>query len=113
MTYYSIARAANGYVAAWPTGESYEIYFARIDQKGNVLPPGEIKTPGRAWHRTGVLILAAPDGSACVAWARDGGLGWQVYNEKGQPSGSCGSARTSGNGVAGVVSKDGRFLLFR
>jgi hypothetical protein len=113
MTYYSIARAANGYVAAWPTGESYEIYFARIDQKGKILPPGEIKTPGRAWHRTGVLVLAAPDGSACVAWVKDGQLGWQVYDDKGQLSGSPGSARTNGNGVAGVVSKDGRFVLFR
>jgi hypothetical protein len=113
MTYYSIARAANGYVAAWPTGESYEIYFARIDQKGNVLPPGEIKTPGHAWHRTGVLALAAPDGSACVAWAKDGQLGWQLYDDEGRPSGSPGSARINGNGVAGVVSKAGRFVLFR
>ena len=113
MTYYSIARAANGYVAAWPTGSSYEIYFARLDQKGNVLQPGEIKTPGRAWHRTGVLVLAAPDGSACVAWVKDGQLGWQVYDEKGHPSGRPGSAKTNGNGVAGVVNKDGRFVLFR
>ena len=113
MTYYSIARAANGYVAAWPTGGSYEIYFARIDQKGNLLPPGEIKTPGRAWHRTGVLALAASDGSACVAWAKDGQLGWQVYDEKGLPSGRSGTAKSNGNGVAGAVTKDGRFVLFR
>jgi len=113
MTYYSIARAANGYVAAWPTGTRYDIYLARIDPKGNVLPPGEIKTPGRAWHRTGVLVLAAGNGSACVAWAKDGQLGWQVYDEKGQPSGKTGSAKSNGNGVAGVVSKDGRFVLFR
>ena len=113
MTYYSIARAANGYVAAWPTGRSYEIYFARIDPKGNVVPPGEIKTPGRAWHRTGVLVLAAPEGSACVAWAKDGQLGWQVYDEKGEPAGRPGSAKTNGNGVAGVATKDGRFVLFQ
>jgi hypothetical protein len=113
MTYYSIARAPDGYVAAWPTGGSYEIYFARLDQKGNVLSPGEIKTPGRAWHRTGVLALAAPDGSALVAWAKDNQLGWQVYDGKNQPAGRPGSAKTSGNGVAGVVTKDGRFLLVR
>jgi hypothetical protein len=113
MTYYSIARAAKGYVAAWPTGKDYEIYFARIDQKGNVLTSGEIKTPGRAGHRTGVLALAAPDGSVCVAWTKDGKLGWQVYDEKGKPSGKPGSAETKGNGVAGVVDKDGRFVLFR
>ncbi len=113
MTYYSIARAANGYVVAWPTGRSYEIYFARLDRKGNVMAPGEIKTPGRAWHRTAVLVLAAPDGSACVAWVKGGQLGWQVYDEKGQPSGGPGSAKTNGNGVAGVVNKDGRFVMFR
>jgi hypothetical protein len=113
MTYYSIARAANGYVAAWPTGSSYEIYFVRLDHKGNVMAPGEIKTPGRAWHRTGVLVLAAPDDSACVAWVKDGQLGWQVYDEKGQPLGRPGSAKTNGNGIAGVVNKDGRFVLFR
>src|SRR5262245_56224569 len=113
MTYYSIARAANGYVAAWPTGKDYELYLARLDLKGNVLQPGEIKTPGRAWHRTGVLALSAPDGSACVAWVTDGQLGWQVYDDKGQPSGRTESAKTNGNGVAGVVTKDGRFVLFR
>jgi hypothetical protein len=113
MTYYSIARAPNGYVAAWPTGSDYEIYFARIDEQGNVIEPGEIKTPGRAWHRTGVLALALPDGCACVAWAKDGELGWQVYDSKGQPLGKPGSAKTKGNGVAGAVTKDGRFVLFR
>jgi hypothetical protein len=112
MTYYSLARAASGYVAAWPTGNDYEIYFTRIDPNGNVLPPGEIKTPGRAGHRTGVLVLAGPQGSACVAWAKNGQLGWQVYDDKGQPSSSPGSAKTRGNGVAGVVNKDGRFVLF-
>lgn len=114
MTYYSIARAANGYVAAWPTGSNYEICFARLDEKGNVMQPGEIKTPGRAWHRTGVLALAAPDeSSACVAWVKDGQLGWQVYNNMGQPSGRPGSTKTNGNGVAGVVNKEVRFVLFR
>jgi hypothetical protein len=113
MTYYSIARAPDGYVAAWPTGNSYEIYFARIDKKGNVLSPGEIKTPGRAWHRTGVLALAAPDGKACVAWVKDGQLGWQKYDDQGQPVDEPGSAKTNGNGVAGVATKDGRFVLFQ
>jgi hypothetical protein len=113
MTYFSIARAPNGYVAAWPTGKNYEIFFARLDLKGKVLEPGEIKTPGHAWHRTGVQVLSAPDGYACVTWVKDGQLGWQVYDDKGQPSGRAGSAKTNGNGVAGVVTKDGRFVLFR
>jgi len=113
MTYFSVSRAPGGYVAAWPTGDRYEIYFARLDEKGNVLPPGEIHTPGRAWHRTGVLALSNTNGVALVAWAKDNQLGWQIYDVEGKPIGAPGTAKCSGNGVAGVVDKDGNFILFR
>ncbi|HEY7314892.1 MAG TPA: hypothetical protein VH643_36435 [Gemmataceae bacterium] len=113
MTYYTVSRAAGGFVAVWPTGNKYDIYFARLDQKGNLLPPGEIKTPGKAGHRTGMTALSAPDGSTLVTWSTDNQLGWQLYDTKGQPSGPAGSAKSSGNGVAGVVDKAGRFILFR
>ena len=63
--------------------------------------------------RSGMLALSAPDGSTLVAWKNDGRTGWQVYDVDGQPSGSPGYAKSSGNGVAGVVGKDGRFILFR
>jgi hypothetical protein len=111
MTYYSISRSQDGFVAAWPT--KGQIYFARLDAKGQPLPPGEIKTPGKAGHRTGVLALSDPDGSTLVAWKKDDRLGWQLYDAKGQPSGSPGSTDSPGNGIAGVVDKNGRFLLFR
>jgi hypothetical protein len=113
MTYYTISRAAVGFVAVWPTGGGYDIYLARLDQKGNLVPPGEIKTPGKAGHRTGMITLSGPDGSTLVAWAKDSRLGWQLYDATGRRSGSPGSARTSGNTVAGVVDKEGHFILFR
>jgi hypothetical protein len=111
MTYYSISRDKDGYVAVWPT--KGEIYFTRLDSKGNLLPPGEIKTPGRSGHRTGILALCGSDGSTLVAWKKDDKLGWQLYDAKGQPSGTTGSVKSTGNGIAGVVTRDGRFILFR
>jgi hypothetical protein len=113
MTYYTISRAADGFVAAWPTGDGYNIYLARLDQRGTLVPPGEIKTPGTAGHRTGMIALSGSDGSTLVAWAKDNRLGWQQYDAAGRPSGSPGSARSSGNSVAGVVDKEGHFILFR
>src|SRR6266852_1390218 len=111
MTYYAISRGQGGFVAVWPT--KGQIYFARLDSKGQQLPPGEIKTPGKAGHRTGMLALNGPDGSTLVAWKKDDHEGWQLYDAKGQPVGSSGSASSPGNGIAGVVDKDGHFLLFR
>jgi hypothetical protein len=113
MTYYTVTRAADGFVAVWPTGSGYDLYFARLDRKGKLLPPGEIKTPGKAGHRTGLIALSGPDGCTLVTWTKDNELGWQLYEANGRPSGLLGSARSSGNGVAGVVDKEGHFILFR
>ena len=63
--------------------------------------------------RTGMLALSGPDGSTLVAWKKDDQIGWQLYDAEGQPFGAPGSAKSPGNGVAGVVGKDGRFILFR
>jgi hypothetical protein len=98
-------------VAVWPT--KGEIYFARLDNTGAPPPPAETKTPGTSGMRTGMLALSAPDGRTLVAWKKDGRMGWQLYDVEGRPSGPAGSAQSSGNGVAGVVGKDGRFILFR
>jgi hypothetical protein len=111
MTYYTISRNGGGFVTVWPTAG--QIYFARLDGRGNPLAPGEIKTPGRSGMRTGMLALSAPDGSTLVAWKTGDRLEWQLYGGDGRPSGEPGSAASQGNGAAGVVSKDGRFILFR
>lgn len=111
MSYYAIARERSGYVAVWPT--KGQIYFARLDGRGEPLPPAEIRTPGTSGMRTGMLALSAPDGSTLVAWKKHGQLGWQLYGVDGRPSGPPGSAASPGDGAAGVVGKDGRFILFR
>jgi hypothetical protein len=111
MTYYAISRERGGFVAVWPT--KGEIYFARLDGQGEPLPPEEIKTPGKSGMRTGMLALTAPDGSKLLAWKNGGEVGWQLYGADGQPLGQPGSAKSPGNGAAGVVGKDGRFVLFR
>jgi len=111
MTYYDLAATNNGYIAAWPT--QGEIYFARIDKSGKVMAPGEIKTPGRTGTRTGLIALEASDGRALIAWKHQGVLSWQMYSAEGQPEGSPSSISSQGAGVAGVVDKAGKFILFQ
>jgi hypothetical protein len=111
MTYYSISTSKDGYVAAWPT--KGEIYFARLDKAGNRLSPGEIKTPGRSGMRTGLTALAAQDGKSLVAWKNLDELGWQVYDERGRPESAPGSVKSAGKGTAGVVDRNGNFILFQ
>jgi hypothetical protein len=110
MTYFTINPTDTGYVAAWPT--KGQVYFARLDKDGAILPPGEIRTPGTAGMRTGLLALSAPDAATLIAWKDKDVLGWQLYDASGQPQGRPGSARSPGPGAAGVVLRDGRFLVF-
>jgi len=110
MTYFTIRGTDTGYVTAWPT--KGQIYFARLNKDGAVLPPGEIKTPGTNGMRTGILALSARDGATLIAWKNQNVLGWQLYDSKGQPDGSPGSTPSQGTGAAGVALPDGRFMLF-
>lgn len=110
MTYFTIAPTATGYVAAWPT--KGQVYFARLDKDGAVLPPGEIRTAGTSGMRMGLLAVSADDGVSLVAWKNKEVLGWQLYDAKGQPQGEPGSSTSPGNGAAGVVLPNGRFVLF-
>jgi hypothetical protein len=111
MSYYDIARRADGFVAAWPTEN--RIYLARLDAQGSPLAPAEINTPGVSAMRSGILALSAKDGATLVAWKKDNRLGWQLYDAQGHPAGPSGSAESRGKGAAGVVSADGEFVLFR
>jgi hypothetical protein len=111
MTYYTLSRNKHGFDAVWPTRG--KIYFARFDRNGNLLPPGEIMTSGRAGMRTGMLALSEPKRATLVAWRQDDCVKWQVYDAKGEPSGSVGSAKSAGKEVAGVVDQSGHFILFR
>jgi len=112
MTYYDLRPTPGGFVAAWPNGDDYAVHFARLDAAGRLLTPGEVKTPGRSWHRHGVAAVPAPDGSTLVVWNKDGQIGWQRYDPDAQPVGATGSAATSGKGVAAVALPDNRFVVF-
>jgi hypothetical protein len=111
MTYYTLSPNRGGFTAVWPTRG--QIYFARLDGFGDLLAPGELKTPGSSGMRTGMLCMSAPDGTTLVAWKKDDQLEWQLYDGDGRSLGEPGSAKSPGNGAAGVVTKDGRFILFR
>ena len=110
MTYFTVVPNGRGYIAAWPT--KGRIYFARLNKDGDVLPPGEIQTPGTNGMRTGVLALSAADGATLIAWKNNDALGWQQYDANGRPQGSPGSVPSAGSGAAGVVLPDGKFVLF-
>ena len=110
MTYYALTSTADGYLAAWPTRG--DIYFARLNRKGMVLPPGEVKTPGHSSVRSGLVALNGANGSSLIAWKRSGQLSWQLYREDGVPLGATQSAPSAGKGAAGVTDARGRFILF-
>lgn len=111
MTYYSLTRSTNGYVAAWPT--KGQIYFARLDATGASIGPKEILTPGSNGIRTGVLNISTKDGQTLVAWKKDRELGWQLYDADGKPIGKPQSAKSPGSGAAGVLTKNGSLILFK
>jgi hypothetical protein len=110
MTYFTVTPTDAGYVAAWPT--KGQVYFARLDNAGTVLPPGEIRAPGTSAMRSGVLALSATDGATLIGWKNKDVLGWQLYDAKGQPQGDPGSVKSAGNGAAGVALPNGKFVLF-
>jgi hypothetical protein len=111
MSYYTIGRDERGFVAVWPTRG--QIYFARLNDQGKLLPPGEMKTPGKAGMRTSMLALRGANGTTLVAWRDGERVSWQVYDADGRLVGPLGSAQSAGKGVAGVVDKEGHYLLFR
>lgn len=111
MTYYSIVRNGDGFIAAWPT--KGDIYFAKLDGNGSPLNPREIKTPGKNGMRSGILPVAAKDGSTLMVWKKDDQTGFQRYDQSGRPTGSSGSMKSAGKGVAGVLSKNNEVILFQ
>jgi hypothetical protein len=117
MTYYSISPIAGGYLAVWPT--KGDVYYARLDEQGQLLAPVEVKTPGTAGMRSGVVASADAAGNTLVAWKKNGELGWQLFGKDGRPAGesgtvgTAGTAKSPGNGVAGALVGDGKWILFR
>ena len=56
--------------------------------------------------------MTATDGATLIAWKNKDVLGWQLYDAEGQPQGEPASAASPGAGAAGVVLRDGSFLVF-
>jgi hypothetical protein len=110
MTYFTVTRTSDGFAAVWPT--KGQVYFARLDAKGAILPPGEVKTSGTTGMRIGILSQDDAKGNTLVVWKQLGQLSWQLYDHQGLPLESSGSVENSGNGVAGVLNKKGEFILF-
>ena len=110
MTYYTIAPTTTGYLAAWPT--QGQIYWARLDSKGNLLPPGEIKTSGRNGMRTGLTILSGKENTILLCWNDGTRLHWQLFDGQANQIGSPGELASKGKGAAAVSLNDGSFLVF-
>ncbi len=110
MSNYALTNTSYGYLAAWPT--KGDIYFARLNLKGMVLPPGEVKTPGHSGMHGGLVALDGHNGSMLIAWKRNGELSWQLYNPEGIPQGAPESVASAGKGAAGVTDRKGHFILF-
>jgi len=110
MTYYSLVRNGEGYLAAWPTRG--EIYFAKLDASGSMIESNETRTSGRIGMRSGILPIAINDRDTVVVWKRDNQLLWKMYDRLGQP-GPEGSEKSEGTGVAAVRTPEGPILLFR
>ena len=99
-----------GLVAAWET--KGQVYFARLDQRGQILPPGEIRTPGEGIKKYPV-VLSAPEGTVLVAWKKESKLEWQLYDPAGNSQGDPGwAAGGNPHRPTGVVTKEGKFVLF-
>jgi hypothetical protein len=110
MTYFTVTRTSAGFATVWPT--KGHVYFARLDPKGAMLPPGEVRTHGKTGMRIGMLSLDDAEGNTLIVWKELGHLSWQLYDQQGSPLKTSGSVESSGSGVAGVVDKKGEFVLF-
>ena len=73
----------------------------------------EIKTPGVTGMRTGILAIPDEEGRTLVAWKKEKQLGWQLYDSLGRKIGTGGSAASAGSGAAGVLGKNGDFILIK
>ena len=110
MTYYKIAPAGEGFVAAWPTRG--EAYFTHISSTGKMWAPGEIKVGGKTGMRSSVFAIAGKDDATLVAWKNENTLHWRIYDAAGKPLGEESTAAGAGAQSGGVADQNGNFILF-
>ena len=108
MTGSFLSRAESGLVAGWETKS--QIYYARLDKRGRKTSAGEIHVADRGRYP---VVLTASDGVTLVAWKNDSTLEWQLFDPNDKPMGRRASAvGNTRDRPAGVVTKNGTFLLF-
>ena len=94
------ARNDAGRITAFTTGPVTEL----LASQGKTLPHAQSDSEG---------LAVAPDGKSLVAWKHLDELGWQVYDERGRPESAQGSVKSAGKGTAGIVDRNGNFILFQ
>ncbi len=108
MTGGFLSSDSEGLVAGWETRG--QVYFARLDERGRRLLPGEIQVADRGKYP---VVLRAPDGTTLVAWKNGSQLEWQRFDVEGTPQGQRGSTPSdSRDRPSGAVTRGGHFLLF-
>lgn len=102
-----LAATGNGLIMAWET--KGQIFYSRFDPAKGLVQPREIKAAAKGkWP----IALAAPDGTVLVSWKSGSNLGWQQFDAADKPIGvSETQASRNPHRHAGVVTKDGNFLL--
>lgn len=111
MSHYALVPRNRGFTAVWPT--KGQVCFARLDEEGALASRSDVKTPGTAGMRTGMVSLSLADDNTLVAWNEKEQLKWQIYDKDDRPIGPPESIATTGAGVAGVVTERGEGILFR
>ena len=99
--------ARSGLIMAWET--KGQIFYSRFDPARALVQPPEIKAAAKGkWP----IALAAPDGTVLVSWKNGSNLAWQRFDAADKPIGAAESqASRNPHRHAGVVTKDGNFLL--
>lgn len=93
--------------AAWETKN--QIFYARLDASSGKLKTKEIKASDSGkWP----VVLVREDGSILVSWKNESKLRWQQFDQHDRPLGNAGQAESpNSTRHAGVVTKDGHFIL--
>jgi hypothetical protein len=105
MTGTFLSNQAAQTVAAWET--MGDVFYARIGARDKA--PKEIKVVNRGkWP----VALMSADGTVLVSWKAGSSLSWQRFDSNDKADGSVESGPSPNvNRHAGVVSKDGTFVL--
>jgi hypothetical protein len=108
MTGGFLSSDSDGLVAGWETRG--QVYFARLDEQGQHLDPGEILVAEQGKYP---VVLRIAGAATLVAWKSGSQLEWQRFDADGTPQGQRGSAPSDNQDrPAGTVTKAGHFLLF-